>query len=324
MLQDTYQDRDDSCENGAQHVLTGLMLDMLETRSVSKTALEGVTTYVVPADRDIVEELLALNVDNPRPLRSYDVSRYVSLMEKGEWRYSRGAPINITGDRGMTNGQHRLTARLKAGYFTGYLEIRYTERDEGDSVHLDSGATRSTNNRSNLALKAAGSGLIADHIKTYKTSISNGQTPRDPNKTELDWVSEAEAHAEAICRIWEVDKNLPGRRAQWTRAAFLHCYMACKTEAQRKACVAYYQAYVETDASRQPAELINYAIKAREAIWMSVGRLNPRPGFRLWVAYYNRFCHQGGYKRRVTDNVIRVHQEALVPSAAAIKTAGVK
>ena len=61
------------------------------------------------------EAWLSHNTGN-RPLNESLVAEYARKMESGEWKEKGGAPIWVTEDGELVNGQHRLSAVIRVGH----------------------------------------------------------------------------------------------------------------------------------------------------------------------------------------------------------------
>ena len=84
-------------------------------------------------------ELYLANMDNPRKLRDMVVDRYARDMANGAWHVGTSA-ISFDADGVLRDGQHRLTACIRAG--VPFVTVVYRGIGEGAVLNMDRGLKR--------------------------------------------------------------------------------------------------------------------------------------------------------------------------------------
>lgn len=118
------------------------------------------TITVETVTPEIAEQMLGKNTHN-RNLKAANLNGLVADMKAGNWQFN-GEPIKFAKDGTLIDGQHRLTAIVKAGIPQEMLIVRGLEMKSQHT--MDAGSTRSTAD----ALKLRGEknyGILASGIK---------------------------------------------------------------------------------------------------------------------------------------------------------------
>ena len=88
------------------------------------------------------ERLLARNYEGNRRIKSRAVANLAAVMEAGEFNSENGQTIMVGVDRKLYDGQHRLSAQVKANIPMKWLVVTVDEADTAYKT-LDGGARRS-------------------------------------------------------------------------------------------------------------------------------------------------------------------------------------
>ncbi len=88
---------------------------------------------------EVAARYLDKNHHNQRPVNTTLVARYVAEMRAGRWSFT-GAPIEISVDGLIIDGQHRLTAVRLSGVAQTFLVVRH--RGQVNASVIDSGRSR--------------------------------------------------------------------------------------------------------------------------------------------------------------------------------------
>lgn len=138
-----------------------------------------VSSMIVRVTPEIATEWLAKNNDN-RAINNSRVNLYSSAMRDGHW-VENGQPIIISTDGYLIDGQHRLTALIRAGVSLDMLLVRLEETDEGGvltarHIPIDIGQSRTASNITGLHPRVAS--IIRQMIWMFE---KGGQTvSKDP------------------------------------------------------------------------------------------------------------------------------------------------
>lgn len=111
---------------------------MRKTTAKSSTDVVASFEMITP---ELATEYLATNVGNQRNISTPALSRYTNSMEKGLWRVN-GEAIKFDTNNMLCDGQHRLTACIKANIPFESLVIRGLDPKVFDSI--DTGKVRSS------------------------------------------------------------------------------------------------------------------------------------------------------------------------------------
>lgn len=85
--------------------------------------LPGIEVYLLEIGPDVARELLDLNTDGQRTLSTDAVERYATDMVTMDWIFN-GAPILISDNNELLDGQHRLSAIIESGESQVVLIVR--------------------------------------------------------------------------------------------------------------------------------------------------------------------------------------------------------
>lgn len=151
------------------------------------TASQSVSSTIERIDPDRARELLAVNKGNRRVDRG-TVERYAAAIRRGEWRLSHQG-IAVDSDGVLLDGQHRLSAIIKAGVAVDMLVVTGIER-EAFSV-LDTGKRRTAGDALRLHGAADSIHVAAAlrYIHLFQT-IPNGQWRGSASRLTNDQVLE--------------------------------------------------------------------------------------------------------------------------------------
>lgn len=112
--------------------------------------LTGVQIYLIKVTPEIAAELLRLNIAGQRKISEGAIEKYASDMAVDAWVFN-GAPVLITDEGQLIDGQHRLNAIIESGEPQVMLIVY--------GVSVDAMATVDTNRRRSYADQLAMRGL---------------------------------------------------------------------------------------------------------------------------------------------------------------------
>lgn len=171
-------------------------------------------------DPATAESLLALNSKNRR-LNSSTVSVYARAMKLKEWNFD-GAPIRISKDNVLLDGQHRLHAVIMSGTSQQFSVWRGMESETQHTMDL--GRRRSLADALTLAGETNTTVLAATTYLLMKwdsgirgSSLSAQATP--PQIPEaLDYIENTPGIREAVANGRKLGQKFPGSPRVWSLA----------------------------------------------------------------------------------------------------------
>lgn len=153
-------------------------------------------------------QLLTLNVRN-RPIRRAAVDRYLDDMVHGRWQFN-GAPIIVSEEGALIDGQHRLTALVESGRTLPFAVIY----DAPDTLRrtVDQGSARTPGD----ILAFAGYGYNAKNVAAIARMAMSREAGmgslggfRPSNQAILEWVQQNEDVVDAADVYMAAMKRTP-------------------------------------------------------------------------------------------------------------------
>lgn len=102
--------------------------------------LPNVTVYLLKVTPELATEMLKRNSEGQRTISKLAVERYAADMETEDWIFN-GAPVIMSKEHRLLDGQHRLSAIIESGQAQLLLVIHGL--DAGAMSTIDAGRTRS-------------------------------------------------------------------------------------------------------------------------------------------------------------------------------------
>jgi hypothetical protein len=156
------------------------------------------TAQIITANKEIVDELLAMNTNN-RPLRPTIVKLYTDLIEQGKWMLTNNG-IGVSSSNVLIDGQHRLHA-IRAANYPPVKLLLVTGLDMESQIVVDQQAKRSARDALRLIFDIRVSKnapaicniILKDRRKWANYTISIMQT--------VDILREHENEIESVCNV---------------------------------------------------------------------------------------------------------------------------
>lgn len=187
----------------------------------TQARLKVETRTITPAD---AEKLLRRNGVN-RALNKHVVARYMSDMQTGQWKLN-GEAVIVNGTGELKNGQHRLTACVKANVPFTTLFVSGVKDDA--MATIDSGASRSLADVLTLQGYAHKDAIsIASAVKwlvRYDTMIERGTDQPGPvnNQSHHELLQQLHNHPGVVYSVEQANTWAKTTPAPKSVIAFVH------------------------------------------------------------------------------------------------------
>lgn len=144
----------------------------------------------------IAQRLLEANPKN-RPVSEYTVERYADDIINGRWKQN-GQSIIVSSDGELLDGQHRLSAIIKAAKPLGLLVVRNVDPDSFDTI--DSGKARSVSDV--LAIRGhANNHVLAGAARLSYIYASGATMSLNPGRVQITDFVERHAYLNEAARL---------------------------------------------------------------------------------------------------------------------------